>query len=267
MKRKREPSDKNKKKKALKLGESSASQKKHVPLSSSTPYIPKPTSLTLVELHATTESEKTQYVPEPSEPIPPPSEPTPEPSETIPPPYEPISEPSELTHNPSEPTFQLSEPDLTFPTIDEAFSKWMTSEVFKLKGLSKQVINDYIREAKERLEARLPQEVTERAMKEAKERDDAKEEDEKDDVVEVEVEAEEAARKAAEEAAKSFEITLTRSESSTSDLAPIVLKTLEDLQKEHQLVIARLDQRDQVNSSIQTLLSQLLQRMPPPPNP
>lgn len=39
----------------------------------------------------------------------------------------------------------------------------MTSEAFKLKGLSEQVRNDYIREAEERLEARLAREAKEKA--------------------------------------------------------------------------------------------------------
>ncbi|XP_050909091.1 uncharacterized protein LOC127122857 [Lathyrus oleraceus] len=217
---------------------------------------------------------KTQTTPEPSEPIPPHSEPTSEPYETIPPPSEPISEPSELIHNPSEPTSEPSKPDLTFPTIDEVFSKfsenatsrlrklfeesrlsdnpsevrthwniflrWMTSGVFKLKGLSEQVRNDYIRGAEERLEARLAHEAVERVRRENKERDDveavAKEEAEKAAATEAETkakaEAKEVARKAVEEATKSSEVALTQCESSISDLAPLVLKTLEEIQKE-----------------------------------
>lgn len=38
----------------------------------------------------------------------------------------------------------------------------MTSEVFKLKGLSEQVRNDFIRNAKEKLEAHLDKEATEK---------------------------------------------------------------------------------------------------------
>lgn len=120
--------------------------------------------------------------PKPSETFPPASEPT---SETFPPP----SEPSEPIRKPYEPTSQTSEPNLTLPTIDEAFAKflekstsklrhlfdesrvsdnpsevrthwngfirWITSKVFKLKGFPKQAKNDYIRGAEERLEARL----------------------------------------------------------------------------------------------------------------
>lgn len=45
----------------------------------------------------------------------------------------------------------------------------MTYEVFKLKGLSEQVRNDYIREAKERLEAHLVKDAEEKAREEAEE--------------------------------------------------------------------------------------------------
>lgn len=46
----------------------------------------------------------------------------------------------------------------------------MTSEVFKLKGLSKQVRNGHIREAEERLEAYLAREAEERALQEDEEK-------------------------------------------------------------------------------------------------
>lgn len=47
-------------------------------------------------------------------------------------------------------------------------------EVFKLKGLSEQVRNDYIRGAKEKLEARLAKEATEKAEREVAEKAVAK---------------------------------------------------------------------------------------------
>ena len=81
------------------------------------------------------------------------------------------------------------------------------------------------------------------------------------------VEAKANIEEAARTTVKTIEVALTRGESSHSDLAPLVLKTLEELQKEEQLVRTRFDQQDSVNSSIQNLLAQLLQRMPPPPNP
>lgn len=51
---------------------------------------------------------------------------------------------------------------------------------------------------------------------------------------------------------------MTQGESSTTDLAPLVIRTLEELQKEQQLVRARLDKHDQVNTSFQRLLAELL---------
>ncbi|XP_050895424.1 uncharacterized protein LOC127102047 [Lathyrus oleraceus] len=290
LKRKREPFEK---KKSLKLGESSATQKQLVPLSSSAPDIPAPSSPTLAELQATVDSENTQYVPEPFDTTLPPSKPT---SKPIPPPYEPTSESYEPIPSPTELISQPSEPNLTFFTIDKVFSKffensasrlkklyeeskisdnpsevrthwngflrWMTSEVFKLKGLSEQVRNEYIRGAKERLEARLAQKAAERATKDAEDRSAAEATDKKkaekaagEAEAKAKVEAEaalaaEPARKDAEDAEKANEVALTRGESLASDLAPLVLKTLEELQKEQQLVRAKLDQQDQVNSSI-----------------
>lgn len=66
---------------------------------------------------------------------------------------------------------------------------------------------------------------------------------------------------------KTIEVSLTRGDSSTTDLSPLVIKTLKELQREQQLVRARLEKQDQVNSNIHNLLAELLQRMPPLPNP
>lgn len=46
----------------------------------------------------------------------------------------------------------------------------MTSEVFKLKGLSEQIRNDFIRDAGIRLQERLAREAKEQEMKEAEEK-------------------------------------------------------------------------------------------------
>ncbi|XP_050891187.1 uncharacterized protein LOC127096677 [Lathyrus oleraceus] len=123
----------------------------------------------------------------------------------------------------------------------------------------------------ERLEVRLAQEAEERARKEVEEKAKIEAGERVIAVAEAEakakIDAEEAARIAAEEAAKTLEVALTQSESSISDLFPLVLMTLQELQKEQQLVRSKLDQQDQVNSNIQRLISQLLQRMPPPPIP
>lgn len=100
-----------------------------------------------------------------------------------------LSEESRLRDNPSEVRTHLN-----------GFLRWMTSEVFKPKGLSEQVINDYIRGTEERLEVRLAHEATERARKEAEERVAAKEEAEK--VVAAEVGAEAKAKAEAEEATR-----------------------------------------------------------------
>lgn len=150
----------------------------------------------------------------------------------------------------------------------------MTSEIFKLKGLFEQVRNDFIRDAEERLEAQMTKEATEKAEREAIEKA-AKEAAEKASAEVVarekaEQEAEvamvtEAAQKVASK--KTTEVTLTQGESLTTDFAPLVIKTLEELQKEHQLVRARLDKQDQVNTSIHNILAELLHSMPPPPNP
>lgn len=124
------------------------------------------------------------------------------------------------------------------------FLRWMTSEVFKLKGLPEQVRNNYIREVEERLEARLAREVEEKARQKAEEkaRLKAKEQERKEAEEKVIVEAaaaecgakakadpEEATRIAAEEAAKEKEVVLTQGKSSNSDVSQLVLKTLEEL--------------------------------------
>lgn len=101
-----------------------------------------------------------------------------------------LSERSSLSGNPFE-----------VRTHWNGFLRWMTLEVFKLKGLSEQVINDYIRSAEEIQEACLEKEAEEKARQEAEEKaaDEAA-------VAEAEAkakaDAEEATRIAAEEAAK-----------------------------------------------------------------
>ncbi|XP_050909911.1 eukaryotic translation initiation factor 4 gamma-like [Lathyrus oleraceus] len=158
----------------------------------------------------------------------------------------------------------------------------MTSEAFKQKGLSEQVRNDFIRETRERLKARLAREVEERAHREAEEkvRLEAKEKDRRKTVEKATIEAaaaeaeakaktdaEEASHIVVEAVSKAKDTTLTQGEPSHSEFSPLVLKTLEELQKEQQIMRARLDQQDSINSNIQNLLTQLLQRMYPPPNP
>ncbi|XP_050888822.1 eukaryotic translation initiation factor 4 gamma-like [Lathyrus oleraceus] len=224
--------------------------------------------------------------------------------------------PTETIPTPSSHISPTSEPEPTFPTLDETVALfaessvdkirslsensrisddpsvvrihwnrviiWMTFEAFKLKGLSEQVRNDFIREAGERLQDRLAREAEERESREAEEKARLKEEEREREAAEkasveaaaaAEAEAkakadvEKASHIATKEAAKARDDALTQGEQSHSDLDPLVLNTLEELQKEQQIVRARLDQQDSVNSNIQNILTQLLQRMPPPPNP
>lgn len=142
--------------------------------------------------------------------------------------------------------------------------RWMTSEAFKLKGLSEQVRNDFVRDAGVRLQARLVREAEEKARREEEEEARLEEEqrvreaEEKAVVVaaaaeaeaRAKAEAEEASRITAEVAAKASVDALTQGEQSNSGFTPLVLKTLEELQKEQQIVRARLDQQDSVNNNI-----------------
>lgn len=160
--------------------------------------------------------------------------------------------------------------------------KWMASEAFKLKGLSIQVQNNFIREAGERLQACLAREAKERVRREVEEKAHLEEEQRAREVAEkaaaeaaaateaeakAKANAEEEAHTTAEEAAKARNDALTQGEQSHSNIASIVLKIMEELQKEQQIVREKLDQQDSVNFNIQNLLTQLLQRIPPPPNP
>lgn len=101
----------------------------------------------------------------------------------------------------------------------------MTSEVFKLKGLSEQVKNDNIRRAEERLEVRMAHEAKEKARKEVEEKarleveEKARKEAKEKDVAEATateaeakaiVDAKEASHIDVEEVAKTNEAALTR---------------------------------------------------------
>ncbi|XP_050889293.1 eukaryotic translation initiation factor 4 gamma-like [Lathyrus oleraceus] len=129
----------------------------------------------------------------------------------------------------------------------------MTSEAFELKGLSKQVSNDFIRGASIRLQERLAREAEERARKEAEEKACQEElqrirEPEAKVVADAVVaaataeaeakakaDAEEGTRITKEAAAKANADALTQGEHSNSGFVPLVLKTLEELQKEQQI--------------------------------
>lgn len=117
----------------------------------------------------------------------------------------------------------------------------MTSEAFKLKGLSEQVRNDFARDAGERLQARLVREAEEKDRREAEEKARLEEEQRVREaaekaVAEAEAKAkadvEEVAHIAAEEAATTSTNALTQGEQSNSGFAYLVLKTLKELQKE-----------------------------------
>ncbi|XP_050919294.1 eukaryotic translation initiation factor 4 gamma-like [Lathyrus oleraceus] len=256
-------------------------------------------------LSAQNKPEPKTNIPSPSEQPPtPPSEPHIEtPTEN------PITHQSKpLTENiptPLAPTSPTSEPEPTFTTLEEAVAlfaessvekirslsknsrisddpsavrihwnrviRWMTYEAFKLKSLSEQVRNDFIREAGERLQDRLVREAEERARREAEEKARLEEKEIAREATEKAIAeaaaAAEAEAKAKPDAEEAAHIAVEEAAEANFDFAPLVLKTLEELQKEQHIMQARLDQQDSVNSNIQNPLTQLLQRMPPPLNP
>ncbi|KAI5409756.1 hypothetical protein KIW84_055275 [Lathyrus oleraceus] len=234
-------------------------------------------------------------------------------SETIPPNTsaepEPEPEPQTLNLSPpnSPPQTSEPEPEHSMPTLEEAIMLfagasvqkvksltinsgisddpdsvrthwnrvigWMTSEAFKLKHISEQVRNDFIRNAEARLQERLAREAEEEARRQEEERarqaeiQRAKEAEAKalaDAAAAAEAEAQAAAEAEAKAAAEA-QSALTQGESST--VVPIVLQRLEELMKDQKELRARMDKQDTVNDNIQNMLAQLLQRMPSPPNP
>lgn len=116
---------------------------------------------------------------------------------------------------------------------------------------------------------RLAREAKVKARREAEEKDHLEEEEraryfaekvaaEVATAVEAEAkakaDAEEATHIVAGEVVKARNAALTQGDQSHYDFSSLVLKTLEELQKEQQIVRARLDQQDSVNSNIQNLL-------------
>ncbi|XP_050876746.1 uncharacterized protein LOC127080469 [Lathyrus oleraceus] len=246
-----------------------------IPPPSKQPQIPTP------EQPTTTPSEQP--------PTPPLEQQTTPPSETpIVPPFKHITiptsqPPADTTQTPPESPSPNSKPEPIFPTLEEAISlfvessvekikplsensgisgdpsavrihwnkviRCMTSEAFKLKSLSEQVRNDFIREAGERLQARLFREAEEKARREGEEKARVEEEQMVREATKkvaakaaaaeaeakVKADAEEAAHIAVEEAAKASNDALAQGEQSNSDFPPLVLKTLEELQKEQQI--------------------------------
>ncbi|XP_050914137.1 eukaryotic translation initiation factor 4 gamma-like [Lathyrus oleraceus] len=191
--------------------------------------------------------------PPPEQPIPSPSEPqlnpqheqtTPSPS-AIPPPQTfvaiitPILNTNDTNQTPPSSPASNFEPETAFPFLEEAmtvFAEWMTSEAFKLKGLSEQVRNDFIRDDGIRLQARLAREAEEKARTEAEEKARLEEEQrirEVEEKVDAEAaaadaaeakakdDAEEAARITEEEAAKARADALTQGGQSNSESSPL----------------------------------------------
>ncbi|XP_050895532.1 eukaryotic translation initiation factor 4 gamma-like [Lathyrus oleraceus] len=69
------------------------------------------------------------------------------------------------------PTSPVSEPEPTFPTLEEAIDLFVESSMEKIKSLSENSVrNDFIREAGERLQARLAREAEEKARREGEEK-------------------------------------------------------------------------------------------------
>ncbi|XP_050889521.1 eukaryotic translation initiation factor 4 gamma-like [Lathyrus oleraceus] len=190
--------------------------------------------------------------PPPKQPIPSRSEaqPNPQPKQTtpspsnIPPPQTsvavitPILNPDDTNQTPPSSQASNYEPETAFPTLEEAITVFAESSVEKIK------------DAGIRLQARLSREVGEKARKEVEEKARLEEEQrirEAEEKVVVEAvaatatveaeakpkaDAEEATRITAEEATKARVDALTQREQSTSGFSSLVLKTLEELQKE-----------------------------------
>ncbi|XP_050909606.1 uncharacterized protein LOC127123429 [Lathyrus oleraceus] len=183
-----------------------------------------------------------------------PSYPNPEPEVTSPPLENPNITPSEPIHSesqPSEPTHSdipqpITSADPTTPTLNLS----ATTSPSQASANEPETTLLTLEEAIKRI-----REAEAKAIADA------------DAEAKAKANAEEATRLAEESAAKARDDALTQEESSNSGFIPLVLKTLEELQKEQQIVRARLNQQDSVNVNIQNMMSQLLQRMPPPPNP
>ncbi|XP_050877344.1 uncharacterized protein LOC127081101 [Lathyrus oleraceus] len=209
-----------------------------------------PQSPTLAQLQTRALSTHNQPEPETNIPLPPeqPLTPQSEPHNETPS-ENPITHncepPIETTPSPPAPTSPIPEPEPTFPTLEEEITLFAESSVEKISSLSENsgISDDPSADAAEAAPVAAEAEAKAKAN------------------------AEQVAHIAAKEAAKAKNDALTQGEQSHSNFTPLVLKTLEELQKEQQIVRAILDQQDSVNNNIQNLLTHLLTRMPPPPNP
>ncbi|XP_050877044.1 proline-rich receptor-like protein kinase PERK12 [Lathyrus oleraceus] len=218
-----------------------------------------PQSPTLAQLHARAlaSQQPSQTEPELEVTFPPPEQQNPTTSEqpqTPPPAQQPNQPPEQPIHSPSEPQ-PNPQPEQTTPspsaipipptsvaTITPILNLYNTNQT-SLSSLASAFEPDtsfptIAVEAEEKADVET---ATATAATEAEEKAKAS--------------AKEATRIAAEEAAKTRANALTQGEQSNSGFAPLVLKTLEELQKEQQVVRARLDHQDSVNTNIQNMLT------------
>ncbi|KAI5444842.1 hypothetical protein KIW84_013212 [Lathyrus oleraceus] len=229
------------------------------------------------------------------------------------------SEPQPLNLSPqnSPPHSPEPEPELTIPTLEEAILQvaeasvqkikslaknsevsddpksvrthwnrvisWMTSESYRLKSISEQVRNGYIRDSEERLQERLAREAEARRLEEERLAKEAEEEAKRLEEerlakeaellriqeAEAKAQADAEAQAAAEAAAQQA---LTQGESSSA--IPLILNTLKEIKQDQKEIKqdqnelrARMDKQDALNENIQNMFAMLLQRLPQPPNP
>ncbi|KAI5436346.1 hypothetical protein KIW84_022718 [Lathyrus oleraceus] len=209
------------------------------------------------------------------------------------------------------------EPDLTIPTLEEAIIQvaeasvqkvkslaknsevsddpksvrthwnrvisWMTSESYRLKSISEQVRNGYIRDAEERLQERLAREAKARRLEEERLAKEAEEEarrlEEERLAKEAELlrikEAEAKAQADAEaQAAAEAEAQQALTQGESSSAIPMILHALKEIKQDQKEIKqdqnelrARMDKQDALNENIQNMFAMLLQRLPQPPNP
>ncbi|KAI5402748.1 hypothetical protein KIW84_050378 [Lathyrus oleraceus] len=209
------------------------------------------------------------------------------------------------------------EPELTIPTLEEAIIQvaeasvqkikslaknsevsddpksvrthwnrvisWMTSESYRLKSISEQVRNGYIRDSEERLQERLAREAEARRLEEERLAREAEEEAKRLEEERLAKEAEllriqeaEAKAKADAEAQAAAEAEAQQAliQGESSSAIPLILNTLKEIKQDQQEIKkdqnelrARMDKQDALNENIQNMFAMLLQRLPQPPNP
>ncbi|KAI5398948.1 hypothetical protein KIW84_064355 [Lathyrus oleraceus] len=229
------------------------------------------------------------------------------------------TEPHSLNLSPqnSPPHSPEPEPELTIPTLEEAIIQvaeasvqkikslaknsevsddpksvrthwnrvisWMTSESYRLKSISEQVRNGYIRDSEERLQERLAREAEAKRLEEERLAREAEEEakrlEEERLAKEAELlrirEAEAKAQADAEaQAAAEAEAQQALIQGESSSAIPLILNTLKEIKQDQQEIKkdqnelrARMDKQDALNENIQNMFAMLLQRLPQPPNP